>query len=99
MGSEALMLWRIGRLHTAAAEFERAQRELAAALELFLFLEEPEGEARARKELGSALTFLGKAAEGQAELERARDLYQALGDTKGVAQVDERLSSDPRLAP
>jgi tetratricopeptide (TPR) repeat protein len=99
LGSEALMLWRIGRLHTAAGDFERAQRELAASLELFLFLEEPEGEARARKELGSALTFLGNAAEGQAELDRARELYEALGDAKGVSQVEERLSSDPRLAP
>jgi DNA-binding winged helix-turn-helix (wHTH) protein/tetratricopeptide (TPR) repeat protein len=80
------------QLELAAANTHLGQREdartdLAAAIEGYLSIRNPRGEAAARRALAAVLADLNRGQDAREEYQRALALDQSVGDVEGVALI------------
>ncbi|ANZ39116.1 hypothetical protein BBK82_26610 [Lentzea guizhouensis] len=88
----------LGRVHAGEGNLGRAAAVFDTAVAEYRKLDRANREAPAQVHLGEVLFADHRVVEGQAALDRARELYSALADEKGLAQV-ERLTTTWGHAP
>jgi PAS domain S-box-containing protein len=88
---EADCLVALGEIHERLGEWASSKEHSQQALDLYLELGNPAGEARARRQLGGVYSRIGRADEGQAQLERALELYCHLEDREGEGNTLNQL--------
>ena len=75
------------------AEFKESERLARELIALSVSRDDPRGEAWGHSGLGTARLLQGDVAEGEAEYNRALEMFQAIGDRDGVALVQANLGS------
>jgi DNA-binding winged helix-turn-helix (wHTH) protein/tetratricopeptide (TPR) repeat protein/TolB-like protein len=78
---------------THLGRLDEARADLAAAIDGYRSIQNPRGEAEARRALAAVLADLNRAQEAREEYQRALAVDQGVGDVAGVARIYRDLSS------
>jgi hypothetical protein len=93
---EPTVLRSLGEVYLTIGLNRLAEKNYLLALNLSERANDVEGQALAQHMLGRIYEALGNADEAAQRLQKAKELYQPLGDTKTVRVIEQRLAGLPK---